>query len=97
MTPKGWTLSPAYDMNPTLNEYQSLLITSTSNRADLQTLLDACEEYMIGRNVAEIIIQEVNDAVQDWRSQAIRLGISKREMDVFASVLDSRLKPNRSL
>ena len=93
LTPKGWTLSPAYDMNPTLNEYQSLLITATSNRADLQTLLDACEEYMIGRNVAEIIIQEVNDAVQDWRSQAIRLGISKREMDVFAS----GLKPNRSL
>ena len=52
---------------------------------------------MIGRNVAEIIIQVVIDAVQDWRSQAIRLGISKREMDVFASVLDSRLKPNRSL
>lgn len=97
LTPKGWTLSPAYDMNPTLNEYQSLLITSTSNKADLQTLLDACEEYMIGRNVAEIIIQEVTDAVQDWRSQALRLGISKREMDVFASVLDSRLKPNRSL
>ena len=33
---KGWTLSPAYDMNPTLNEYQSLLITSTSNKADLR-------------------------------------------------------------
>lgn len=97
LTPKGWTLSPAYDMNPTLNEYQSLLITSTSNKADLQTLLDACEEYMIGRNVAEIIVQEVTDAVQDWRSQALRLGISKREMDVFASVLDSRLKPSRSL
>ena len=26
LTAKGWTLSPAYDMNPTLNEYQSLLI-----------------------------------------------------------------------
>ena len=24
LTAKGWTLSPAYDMNPTLNEYQSL-------------------------------------------------------------------------
>mgnify|MGYP000739016763 FL=1 len=25
LTTKGWTLSPAYDMNPTLNEYQSYL------------------------------------------------------------------------
>ena len=87
----NWTLSPAYDMNPTLNEYQSLLITSTSNKADLHILLDACEDYMIGRKVAEDIIQEVANAVKDWRNIAIRLGISKREMDMFASVLDGRV------
>ena len=88
LTSKGWTLSPAYDMNPTLNEYQSLLITSSSNKADLHILLDACEEYMIGRKVAESIIHEVVKTVKDWRSLAVRLGISKREMDVFAGVLD---------
>ena len=49
LTAKGWTLSPAYDMNPTLNEYQSLLISSTSNKADLNILLDACEDYMLNR------------------------------------------------
>ena len=94
LTAKGWTLSPAYDMNPTLNEYQSLLITSitsTSNKADLHILLDACEDYMIGRKVAEGIIQEIVSTIKDWRSIAIRLGISKREMDVFASVLDGRV------
>ena len=91
LTAKGWTLSPAYDMNPTLNEYQSLLITSTSNKADLHILLDASDDYMIGRKVAEGIIREVADAVKDWRSIAIRLGISKREMDMFASVLDGRI------
>ena len=90
LTSKGWTLSPAYDMNPTQNEYQSLLITSSSNKADLHILLDACEEYMIGRKVAESIIHEVVKTVKDWRSLAVRLGISKREMDVFAGVLDGR-------
>ena len=90
LTAKGWTLSPAYDMNLTLNEYQSLLITSTSNKADLHILLDACEDYMLGRKVAEGIIQEIVSTIKDWRSIAIRLGISKREMDVFASVLDGR-------
>lgn len=90
LTSKGWTLSPAYDMNPTQNEYQSMLITSSSNKADLHILLDACEEYMIGRKVAESIIHEVVKTVKDWRSLAVRLGISKREMDVFAGVLDGR-------
>ena len=42
LTAKGWSLSPAYDMNPTLNAYQSLLISATSNKADLGILLDAC-------------------------------------------------------
>lgn len=53
LTAKGWTLSPAYDMNPTLNEYQSLLISSSFNKADLKILLDAFEEYMLNHEVAE--------------------------------------------
>lgn len=91
LTAKGWTLSPAYDMNPTLNEYQSLLITSASNKADLHILLNACEDYMLVRKMAENIIREVINAVKDWRSLAVRLGISKREIDLFSSVLDSRV------
>ena len=35
LTPKGWTQSPAYDMNPTLSEYQSLLINESSNKAEM--------------------------------------------------------------
>jgi len=91
LTAKGWTLTPAYDMNPTLNEYQSLLITSVSNKADIHILLDACEDYMLERKMAENIIREVINAVKDWRDLAIRLGISKREMDVFAGVLNGRV------
>ena len=90
LTAKGWTLSPAYDMNPTLNEYQSLLISSTSNKADLSILLDACEDYMLNRKTAEKIISEVIEAVKAWRELAVRLGVSKREMDMFSGVLDER-------
>ena len=91
LTAKGWVLSQAYDMNPTLNEYQSLLITSASNRADLHILQDACEDYMLGRKVAEGIIREVANVVKDWRSLAMRLGIPQREMHVFAGILDGRV------
>lgn len=88
LTAKGWTLSPAYDMNPTLNGYQSLFISADSNKADLSILLDACEDYMLNRKTAENIISEVVEAVKGWRELAIRLGISKREMDIFAEVLN---------
>ncbi len=90
LTAKGWTLSPAYDMNPTLNEYQSLLISSTSNKADLSVLLDACEDYMLNRKTAEKIVSEVVEAVKEWREIAIRQGVSKSEIDMFSGVLDIR-------
>lgn len=89
LTAKGWTLSPAYDMNPTLNEYQSLLISSISNKADLSILFDACEDYMLNRKTAEKIISEVVEAVKEWRGLAVRQGITKRELDMF-SVLPRR-------
>lgn len=83
LTPKGWTLSPAYDMNPTLNEYQSLLINESSNKADINILLDSSESYMIKREKAEIIIQEVQAAVSQWESLATLLQIPAREMAMF--------------
>ena len=89
---KGWTLSPAYDMNPTLNEYQSLLVSSTSNKAELGILLDTCEDYMLNRKTAERIISEVVETVKEWRELATRLGISKSEMNMFAGMLDKRCK-----
>ena len=91
LTPRGWTLSPAYDMNPTLNECQALLINSTTNHADLQVLLDSSEEYMIGKVEAVRIIEEVKAGVKHWRSIATRLGIAKREMDVFEQVFQRSL------
>ena len=90
LTTKGWTLSPAYDMNPTLNGYQSLLISSTSNKADLSILFDACEDYMLNRKTAEKIISEVVEAVKEWRGLAVRQGITKREIDMFSGVMDKR-------
>lgn len=85
-------MSPAYDINPTLNEYQSLLISSTSNKAELSILLDACEDYMLNRKTAEKVVSEVVEAVKGWRELSVRLGISKREVDMFAGVLDGRCK-----
>jgi serine/threonine-protein kinase HipA len=86
LTSRGWALSPAYDMNPTLNEFQSLLINSNTNRSDLNVLFESCEEYMIPKTEAGQIIREVKDGVKQWKSLALRLGIAKREMDMFEQV-----------
>lgn len=92
LTAKGWTLSPAYDMNPTLSDYQSLLITASSNQSDLGLLLEACEDYMLDTKTAKQIIEEVVLAMKGWHELAVRLGMSKREIDMFAGVMDVRCK-----
>ena len=83
LTPRGWTLSPAYDMNPTLNEYQSLLINESSNKADIRTLLESCESYMIKKEVAENIIRQVQAAVAGWENLAVLLQIPATEVTMF--------------
>lgn len=91
MTAKGWTLSPAYDMNSMLNEYQSLLINSSTNKSDLNELLNSCEEYMLQKNIAQQIIGEVLVAVKDWQILATRLGIEKNEQNQFSIIFERNL------
>lgn len=87
LTPRGWTLAPAYDMNPTLNDYQSLLVNSSTNVSDLQVLLDSSDEYMITKDCARQIAGEVAAVTLHWRTLATRLGIPVRETEMFDSVL----------
>ena len=91
LTAKGWTLSPAYDMNPTLNSHQSLLINSKTNVSDLSVLINSCDEYMLTAQIAKNIINEVVEAIKDWRNIATKIGISKREISLFENVFESRI------
>ena len=91
LTPRGWTLAPAYDMNPTLSEYQSLLINSSTNKSNLQILLESCEEYMISKEEARQIIGQVIKGVSKWKAIAVSLGIGKREIDMFEQVYSKTL------
>lgn len=90
LSSKGWRLSPAYDMNPTQNEYQSLLISKSTNKSDLSILLNACEDYMITPNRAKNIITEVVSTIKEWKNIATRLGIANREMEIFGRAFEAR-------
>ena len=83
LTPRGWTLSPAYDINPTLSIYQSLLINASTSQADLGVLAASAGDYLIPKSEAESIIREVTESVKKWKSLAAKLKISKREVDFF--------------
>ena len=84
LTRKGWKLSPAYDINPTLDLHQSLLINRTSDESSLKLLQASSEEYMLSESKATSIIGEVVKAMCGWQNEARRLGLSQKEIDMFA-------------
>ena len=91
LTPKGWVLSPAYDMNPTLNQYHSLLITRNSNKSDLNVLIDASDDYMLMPNDRDEIIDEVITAMRSWKDIATSLNLPRRDISMFEPVFDRYL------
>ena len=84
LTAKGWTLAPAFDLNPTINRYQGIMITRDTNESDLDALLKAAEDYFIPKTEAEEIIKSVKDALKDWPKVAKRLGAQERDINLFS-------------
>ena len=91
LTQKGWELSPAYDINPTLYEEHSLLINRETNKSDLDILLKSAGEYMLSAAVAARIIAEVKTSMKTWRGEAAKLKLSRRDADMFAPRFDKWL------
>ena len=81
-------MSPAYDINPTLSDSQSLLINRVTSDSDLEILKGASDEYMLYAGRAEKIIAEVRGAMKSWRNEARRLGLPQRDIEMFGPRFD---------
>lgn len=92
LTRKGWELSPAYDINPTLSDNQSLLINRSSSESDLNVLLESASEYLLSHERAVLIINEIKVSMKMWQKEARRLGISQRDIDTFSPRISKWLK-----
>lgn len=89
LTQKGWTLSPAYDINPGTKSHQCLLIDQYTEQSDVNVLLSACNNYMLEEKEASEIIGEVRDAIWDWRTTAASLQIPHKLLDAYSPRWDN--------
>ena len=83
LTEKGWIWSPAYDLNPSDFNTQSLLVSRDSNDSSLEVLSAAASDYLLSATQAERIVNEVRAAMTNVRRIAGQCGISDREMARF--------------
>jgi serine/threonine-protein kinase HipA len=82
LTPSGWTLSPAYDMNPNPNGTGlKLNISSHDNSLDLNLTAEVASFFRLTNFQAETIIQNTVAVVSKWKQTAKKYRISKEEQD----------------
>lgn len=86
LTPKGWKLSPAYDLTPNPDGWGlKLNIDEHDNSLNYDVALRAASWYGVERNDAEKIIEHCKAIVARWRERSTELGISRLEQEQMAS------------
>lgn len=86
----GWSLAPAYDVNPTRHGAGLRLnISETDNAQDLKLALEVAPIFRVGSSHAKEIVRHIVGVVQDWPQVAKRCGILKNEQERMASAFDS--------
>tara|TARA_R110002033_G_scaffold168229_1_gene207879 strand:- start:5 stop:1258 length:1254 start_codon:yes stop_codon:yes gene_type:complete len=81
---KGWELSPAYDLNPSIEkDGLSLNIDMDDNALDFELAKSVGEFFRLSENEMDIILDEVINVVKDWKSVAKGIGIKKSEIDLM--------------
>lgn len=89
LTPKGWTLSPAYDITPGVKTHQCLLIDQYTEQSDISALLSASGNYMLEQKEAAEIIEEVRVTIKAWRKVASELKIPYKTLAPYCYKWDN--------
>lgn len=77
---KGWRLSPAYDLNPSIDKDSlALNIDIDQGRLDLKLAKSVGPFFRLTEKAMDQIIEEVKTSVATWEKKASQLGISRSE------------------
>jgi len=90
---RGWSLSPAYDLNPVPGAtHLTLNISENDSTLDIGLALEVAESFRLGRKEAQTLLQEITSTVKDWRTEAEKAGIPRSEISFMESAfaIDAR-------
>lgn len=84
LTPKGWILSPAYDINPSIDkDGLALNIDSESNQLDIELAKSVGEYFHLTNKEMDSIIKDIIATIKNWHVIAKSVGISKKEQELM--------------
>lgn len=85
--PSGWRLSPAFDVNPSPNKAEhSLTLDGSSAAPSMKAVVGTAELYRLNNKAATTIVEEVTAVVATWRTEAVKLGLPRPEVQRMENV-----------
>ena len=82
----GWQLSPAYDINPSIDkDGLSLNVDSDNNALDFDLAKSVGEYFQLQEKQMDDILKEIKGAVKKWKKEATKIGISKAEISLMST------------
>jgi serine/threonine-protein kinase HipA len=86
LTLSGWRLSPAFDINPSIDkDGLALNIDMESNQLDLDLAKQVGVYFRLGEKEMDGIIEEVKSAVAGWQKLSNEVGIARSEQTLMAA------------
>ncbi len=84
LTDTGWKLSPAYDLNPSVDkDGLALNIDMDNNALDFDLAKSVGDFFRLDEKQMDGIIQQVMHSVNQWEKVADRIGIPRSEKDLM--------------
>ena len=84
LTEEGWILSPAFDLNPSIDKNGlSLNIDMDNNALDLDVAKDVGDFFRLDEKQMNQIIGEILDSVSQWEKRAGKIGISGSDREIM--------------
>ena len=83
LTPKGWRLSPMYDVNPDIyGEMLSLNVDESNSIIDVELAIETAKFYGLSIKEAKCIAEDMKMTVmENWESIAAEYSLSRDERE----------------
>ncbi len=89
LTDKGWVLSPAYDINPSIDkDGLALNIDMYNNALEYDLAKSVGEFFRLNNSKMDRIIEEVFSVVSTWKKVAQSIGISNTEQNLMTKAFN---------
>ena len=86
LTPNGWRLAPAFDLNPNTDRADHVLnIDESDNRGTLASVIETSEYYLDSKDRGRAIVAEVLHETRRWRELAHQLKIARADIELTAA------------